>query len=707
MRKDIIIEVASDYYGLERWDALDTYKDQRMTLQFINNLLTGIDSITSSSTLSVKLPRTTRNEKLFDFATRPQYESVMTHRKIKCQVTINGIHMIKAAYCYLLDSESDSYDVVIVFGLLQTCKEWIDQNKTLQDLQDYYQSINWNWQAAFYDIYVPAGSSHVVEDNPPIWYGDDNCINTYVPQNGIGKLMYYGIYNPGFDRNDGTVDYANVHPFVTIREIYERIKLENNLNFIMPTQVLLDMENLAVILTKVSGNPPQGNPNSDNNSGVTGSHPSTMRPSGSPSALGFGWNVRCTPILGNCWVNGTPLTKGKIIYKGSGNMRLIVSLTLKDESSFTYNGGTATASEILNAAGHLDYFDLILNNTFLTNDDQQRITPTLTSQGYLHWGGVLDIYCQGASEGEVVAELYIDNNGRMTSYLEGSFDNYWMGGRGDWDDLFSWKICGLQIIYFTGNRIYPNEFRCFKNLPDITQFDFIKFICQLYCLFPVVNSDDETIQFVRIEEIEENIQKAKDWSAKLLEYSRDTPKKLSFRIGEYARKNVVQWIEDEKDFVMDRTRKDYLYVDDETLDKVKDLVTLPFAASYGDIISQWRVESTRDPLDPYKAEFTEVKPRIMRVIEWYNQSNKKVTRLDFSDLAATSVVRNYYSTYKGIISKPRILTEHIRLNETDMRDIDFRIPVYLGKYGRFFAVKQIQWTVGDDYAEVELLQLGV
>ena len=41
-----------------------------------------------------------------------------------------------------------------------------------------------------------------------------------------------------------------------------------------------------------------------------------------------------------------------------------------------------------------------------------------------------------------------------------------------------------------------------------------------------------------------------------------------------------------------------------------------------------------------------------------------------------------------------------------MRDVDFRVPVYLSKYGRYFAVKQIQWTVCDEYAEVELLLLG-
>lgn len=708
MRKDIVIEVASDYYGLEKWEALDTYKDQRMTLQFISNLLTGIDTITSSSTLSVKLPRTARNDRLFDFATRPQYESSRSHRKLKCRVTINGIDMMKVAYCYLLDSESDTYEVAIVFGLLQNYSQWIDQGKTLQDLADHNESVLWNWRAAFYDIYVPAGSPHDVQEYPPIWWGDDDCIDTYTPQNGIGKLMYYGIYTPGFDRDDTTVGYANVHPFVTVREIYERIKSENNLNFVMPTSILRDMENLAIVLTKISGNSSQGTPNADYNTGTAGSHPSTMRPSGTPAVLGFGWNVICSTV-GDCWNNGTPLMKGKVLYKGEGNIRLNVALMLLDESSFPYNGGTATAGHILRDAGHPEYFDLIVKKPW--SNEPTRLTPTITvgnSQTFITWNGTIDIYCAGSAQGEVVAEVYIDNNGLMCSYLEGSFNDYWMGGRSNWDALFTWQMCSMGVTYYTGKMIYPHpQYRCFKNLPDISQFDFIKFICQLYCLFPVATiGGGDQIEFIRIDEIEESKPKAKDWSSKLLEYSRDTPKKISFRIGDYSKKNAVQWTEDDSDYVLEGTRKDYLYIDDNTLDKERDLVTFPFAASEGDFINQWRMDWNDDPGNRYSAEFTEVKPRIMRVTEWYDQINKKVTRLGFSNLSAPSIISNYYATYKGIISKPRIITEHIRLNELDIRDFDFRTPVYLGKYGRFYAVKQIQWTVGDDYAEVELLQLG-
>jgi hypothetical protein len=96
----------------------------------------------------------------------------------------------------------------------------------------------------------------------------------------------------------------------------------------------------------------------------------------------------------------------------------------------------------------------------------------------------------------------------------------------------------------------------------------------------------------------------------------------------------------------------------------------------------------------------------MRVTEWYDPEHKKVTRLGFVNLSVPYIISTYYATYQAAIMQQRIITEHIRLNELEMRDVDFTHPVYLSKYGRYFAIKQIQWTVGDDYAEVELLLLG-
>ena len=689
MRKDIVIEVSVPNESYEQWEQVDISKDQKMTLQFISNLLTGVESITSSSTLSVKLPRTARNERIFDFATRPQYESTMTHRKIPCHVYINGMDMMRAAYCYLLDSESDSYEVCIVFGLLQNYGVWIDAGRSIRELEDNGESVEWNNQAAWTK---QIGGLHPVW-LPAIWYGNDANINTYTPQNGLGRLMYYGIYNPGFKRDNDMVDYANVHPFVTLREIWERIISENSLNFVLPTWVKLDMENLAIVLTTIKGNTPEGNQNSFN-----------IETDGSIPSLGQ---------IGNYYYFRPDMTESgyieegghmsfKIKSKGNGHIMLNFHMKLIGQS-------VEWAMQRLNN----DPTQIRLLSSDLIAGTTSYLTPTYqydSNDGWiLVYNGTLEF--EGSEiEGQDIGALQF-----RVPKVFGGFDNFY--------NYFSaMKVEGYQVVnhanvvsflYYDGTHNYPNRaFRCFPNLPDIKQLDFVKMICQLYCLFPIVNNGNtEQVVFVPFDVLNEAIAKGPDWSDKLLERMRDVPNKTSFRLGDYAKRNIIQYKEDEKDPVTESTRTGALFVNDDTLQKEKVLLEFPLAASEGNTINQYKINTVTDnetdpPTVTYEAEFTECVHRLMRVIEWYNYALKTQTRLHFSDLSVPYILQTYYATYQAAITKPRIITERIRLNELEMRDVDFRLPVYLRKYGRFYAIKQIQWTVGDEYAEVELLQLA-
>lgn len=712
MRKDISIYVKVNLpgmeYDMEEWQLLDV-GNLSLTLDYISNILSDIGSITSSRTFTVKLPRTVHNDKVLDLAVVPQYESNSRYKYLPCKCYVNDIDVMGDAFLYLLDSEATNYQCCIVFGLLQYYRAWIDAGKSIKNLSDTGQFVQWNWRAAFYDIYVPAGSTHDIIDYPPIWWGDDPNINTYTPQNGLGKLMYYGIYTPGFDRTDTLVNYANVHPFVTVREIFERIISENNLSFVMPTSVLRDMENLAIVLTSIKGNAAQGTPNFDNNVATT--RPQTIRLS---SALSFGWNIICSTI-GDCWQNGNPYgVKGKILAKGDANsVDLQVNMLLADNSSFYWHGSTRKASYILNEEGHMEYLDLCVY--LYATQQTVRITPTYTALGIM-WQGTINIPCfsifGGIHEGDAIADVWIDNDGRMCNYLQGAFNNYWMGNRNGWDALFSWSMCALNVVYYTGSMFYPHpRFRCFPNLPDIKQVDFVKFVCQLYGLFPVVNpAISDEIDFVPFDGLIENEPKAYDWSGRLFEEDADAPKKIALRLGDYAQRNIIAYKEDEKDPVLDSIRTGSLNVYDQTLEHERELITFPLAASEGDYIGQYNIimeedDETDPPTVTYEAEFIECVHRLMRVVSWYNYANKTVTELSFSGLSVPEIIEKYYSTYRAYIERPRLITERVRLLETELKALDMRIPVYLSKYGRYFAIKDIKWTVGNDYAECELLML--
>ena len=699
-KKDIVIEVmtpSKQYEYVENWERLDTYQDQKMTLQYISNLLTGVESITSSSTLSVKLPRTVRNERIFDLATRPQYNSTMTHRKIECRVYINGIDMMKDAYCYILDCESDNYEVAIVFGLLQHYGQWLTNSPGLRDLRDREEYILWNGKCA-----VDCGS---------IWWSNyPSCYNSYGGNNLASQ--FYALYNCGLERNATTLNHFNLHPCVTLREIYERIIEENNLNFVMPASVLRDMENLAIV--QVERNQPEvGQEHTEALSASSYDDIIQMRYGRIQSILGG--LVGCINIANSDYYTHDNRL-GYVLYKGEGYIRLEWDFYLRP-----YTGTNRVFGEILNALhetyGNLSYVRLAIYD-FTTG----QMLPTYAPTSYSYIGGtVSNVRFSGShtftntgniAEGSAIAEIGIWLDPQMMR-IPGQIPYIGYYFQTNNNDIFNYSgYTQLQTLtnnnyyqytYVEGTTPYPNNFLLIPNLPDISQLDFIKAICQMYCLFPVVNRGNaEQIDFVPFDIIQENTLKPYDWSDKLIEYARDVPKRISFRAGDYARRNIIQYKDDDAEKYPYHSEA-VLGIDDDTLDKEKTLIEFPWAATKVDRITQYQIKLSEDDQRP-EYEFIQCEYRLMRIVEWQRQSDCANVAL-FQDLDAEYILATYYSTYQGTIRKPRIITEHIRLNELEMRDIDFTRPVYLRKYGRFYAIKQIQWTVGDDYAECELLQL--
>ena len=693
---ELRVQVQQPNDSVPQWYPLDIGSGNTLTLDYVSNLLSDVSKISSSRSFTVKLPRTRRNDTVLDIAVVPQHQSERPYRYLPCRVYVDGIDVAGEASMYLVSAEASTYNAVIVFGLMQQYKAWVDAGRTLKELEDSGQSIIWNWRAA-YTFVPPSGSTHDTGQYPPIWYGDDPNVQTYTPANGLGKLMYYGIYTPGFDRSDKSVDAANIHPFVTVRELWERIVNENGLNFRLPNWVELDMENLAVVLTKVSGNSTQGTPNADNNSGI-GTNPDTIRLS---AALAFGWNIMCTTV-GNCYKNGNATTKSKILYKGDGDsVSLQITLLLADSSSFPYNGSNRSASFILNDVGHMEYLDLCVY--VYATQQTIRLTPTYTNIGIL-WQGTVNVPCLNAVEGDAVADIWIDNDIRMLSYLPGAFDTYWMLGRDDWDRLFRFSQCSIGVTYYTGSFIYPHPvFRCFPNLPDIKQLDFVKMVCNLYGLFPCQTPSG--IDFIEIDKLEDNKPDAYDWSRYLLDDDPDAPHHTDWHMTDLARRNRVSYKEDEKDLVIDEA---FLTVDDDTLDREKDLFTIPLAASDGDYIDQYDLTPLYDDsVDPpaligYEAEFNECVHRLMRVVQWYPY---KLTVLAFQGLSAEQIIAERYASYQAYVNQPRIVTERLRVPLADLRTLDYSRPVFLDKYGRHFAIIDIKWTVTQDTCEAKLLML--
>lgn len=690
MRKDISIYVKVNLpgmeYDMEEWQLLDV-GNLSLTLDYISNILSDIGSITSSRTFTVKLPRTVHNDKVLDLAVVPQYESRSRYKYLPCRCYVNDIDVTGDAFLYLLDSDAAHYQCCIVFGLLQFYRDWLDAGKTLKELADSGQMIVWNWQSAW--IFGNMNGNFSIEDYPPIWYGDDPNVNTYTPANGLGRLMHYGIYNPGFQRSADTVNYANVHPFVTVREIWERIVSENNLNFVMPQQVLLKMEDLAIVLTTIDGNNPTGVPEIH-----------SIETDGTMTGYGQ---------VGNYYYFRPSMTEqdfienggsGSFLVKarGDGPVRIAFHMALTGQSvewAMTRLGNDPTKLRLLVS-------DVIAGTTsYLTPLYQY---DNNAQEWRLYYFGTIDFVGSG-HEGETIGGLQFrapKEFGGIDNFIN-YFSNMGVTGTG-----VNHPEQVVSISWYSGTIDYPNkEFRCFPNLPDIKQIDFVKMVCQLFGLFPVANPTySDQIDFVPFDTLVENIPKAYDWSSRLLESDTDAPEKIALRLGDFARRNIISYKEDEKDNVSEEIRTGSLSVNDLTLDREKELFTFPLAATEGDKIPQWAISVDKTTNPPtYEAEFTECVHRLMHVDTWYNYANKTVTKLSFAGLSVPQIIEAYYQTYQAYIFQPRLITERVRLLETELKSINMNIPVYLSKYGCYFAIKDIKWTVGNEYAECELLML--
>lgn len=693
MRHDIELQAQVQQHAdiTPQWYPLDIGNGNTLTLDYVSNLLSDVSQINSSRSFTVKLPRTRRNDAAFDLAVVPQHESQRPYRYLPCRIFVDGIDVVGNAFMYLVSSEAATYNAVIVFGLMQEYKAWVDAGKGLKELQDSGQSVIWNWRAAY--IFTPLpGSVHDIYDYPPIWFGDDANVNTYTPANGLGRLMYYGIYNPGFERSDTLVDYANVHPFVTMREIWERIISENSLNFILPSSVLLDMENLAIVLTSIKGNTPNGIPENH-----------TLETDGEIGSLGQIGNYYY--FRPNFAEDGYIEEGGSMSYKvksrGDGPVRLTFHMKLTGQSvewAMARLGNDTSKIRLLSTdlvAGTTSYIEPLY---FFDNYEQEWI---------LQYFGILD-FVGSDEDGVDIAALQF-----RVPKMFGGFDNFY----NYFSNMRVSNAAGnpqfpqpqkevVGVTWYSGTYDYPNkEFRLFPNLPDIKQVDFVKMVCHLYGLFPCQRGN--AVYFVPIEDLEENKIYAYDWSDYLLEDDPDAPHHTDWHMTDLARRNRVSYKEDDKDLVVDEA---FLTVDDDTLDREKDFFIIPLAASDGDTINQYSItpvydDSTDPPtLTGYKAEFTECEHRLMRVVEWYN-GEKNVTRLAFQNLSSAQIIAERYGAYQSYVNQPRIVTERLRVPLADLQTLDYSKPVFLSKYGKYFAIIDIKWTVTQDTCEAKFLML--
>ena len=249
----------------------------------------------------------------------------------------------------------------------------------------------------------------------------------------------------------------------------------------------------------------------------------------------------------------------------------------------------------------------------------------------------------------------------------------------------------LSLTVYDRNEIsFGEKFPLVPNLPDIKQIDFIKAVASMVGLFALPDGENG-IKFIPFDNLSANKSKAVDWTNRvIMAYNSVTPRNLQYTLDNIAQNNWFRYKED--DNVMGNYDGN-IQVDDATIEYERDAITLPFSAC-----------STKGgvayiPLYSYNEEGE---------LE-YNKTNPRILLLDgtkgiFKGLEWTTLIANNYQTYKGLINNAKVVTEYIRLNSIELRDLEMDIPVYLAQYGCYLAIIEIT-TRENNICECKLLKL--
>lgn len=228
------------------------------------------------------------------------------------------------------------------------------------------------------------------------------------------------------------------------------------------------------------------------------------------------------------------------------------------------------------------------------------------------------------------------------------------------------------------------------NLPDIKQIDFIKAIASMVGLFALPDGTNG-IKFIPFDNLSANKSKAVDWTNKVIMAYKDvTPREIKYSLDNIAQNNWFRYKEDDK---VTGNYDGNIQVEDATIEYERDAITLPFSAC------DTKNGVAYIPLYSYndKGELQ------------YNKANPRILLLDgtkgiFKGLEWTTLIANNYQTYKGLINDAKVVTEYIRLNSIELRDLEMDVPVYLAQYGCYLAIIEIK-TKENDICECKLLKL--
>ena len=261
-------------------------------------------------------------------------------------------------------------------------------------------------------------------------------------------------------------------------------------------------------------------------------------------------------------------------------------------------------------------------------------------------------------------------------------------------------------------------FPLYLNLPEWTESQLLKNLMKLEGVFAVC-PDSRTIHFVRVDTLYENRPAALDWTDRLM-LTGGLPDERGTSLSGFAQINHCRYQEDES---VSKNCDADLLVDNETLDKEQDLITLDFAAAPGDYIELYTVDGgtitdvqfpNQSQADLYSSDIEDslqfnegATPRVLRYNGKTETTANGGTRpvVTFDGLEWRNVLERKYRLYQDLVLHPTVLKASVLINPSELAGLDLSVPVYSYTLGHYYAILKLT-TKSARVADVELLQLS-
>lgn len=651
---------------------VDTDGKSKVTLSLRSNLLQDISKIISNHTYTVKLPDTTNNQDIINHCDLVQRISDFAYSVHKARFLRNGVEIISNGRAVVVKTGEGGIEMSIVWGLFPAFSAMVSGGITLNQLRtddkilyqvpavidSYAEALE---KEIFYAYYDPSIKTVVVNYD----WSTSGRSQVY-PETGMGHVSSgsgSSAWGGHSSSRTGTLGgMNNQHPCVKASYVLRLVKEILGVTFEWTGEAKEYIDSLCIPLIK---------------------HDASELTYGDT----FVGEMQRQTQLGMITVGIS--SQSAVFVETSGDVQeLTANVTadtvfkVKGEWEFTLPQGAQPTAQEWGDGGSYDIFSMRAGCYIkMTVGEDEYIVGENYQQRYRVPSGY---------RGVVKMEMSASGKISLQRSQKVKFELCDISGEAAPDLVLtsgSVEVTVMDADDVPAGGFFPVS----ANLPEIKIIDFVKFLACITGTFPLQIADDEKVKFIPIADVWKNIDKAKDWTAKVVApHAENKPKGMEYNLSDWKQHNFYRWKED--DTVVGSYDGDLL-IENEALDLEREVFTFPFAASDGSNIPMY--ETGEQGTYTYKA----CKDRIMRLTEVENGKAGLVF-----DINMQEILTRKYDEFSRTLQRVKLIHEDIILSDAELQKFDESIPVYLSQYGRYFAVIEIK-SEGTGVCDVTLLEL--